>query len=243
MHESESSKIEGSYEEIGWLIGCPPEVVARCVIELQRTKTADVTLGNGFVTVLSRRMKRELNDREQTRLRVQKSRRNADVTPVSHDRVKSKSNKEEVKSKKEEKAEEDTPPSASPKRGTRLPDTFLLTSEMRSYAAEKRPDVDPVLETEKFCNHFRAAPGQKGVKLDWGLTWKNWILNARVTTALAQSNGTRKTEREKSADRTFNSISAIDELRRQGLAEQALSGGNNGSGSPDAILVESTGTH
>jgi hypothetical protein len=95
MHESESWKIEGTYEEIGWLIGCSPEIVARCVIELKRHETADVTLGNGFVTVLSRRMQRELKAKENNTLRVRKHRGNADVTPMSHDRVKSKSKEKE----------------------------------------------------------------------------------------------------------------------------------------------------
>lgn len=101
MHESDTSIIEGSYEELGWLIGCAPEIVARCCIELQRTKTADVTLGNGNVTLISRRLRRELNIRKQTRSRVQRHRNaecNADVT------TQSKSNKKEVinKSKKDE---------------------------------------------------------------------------------------------------------------------------------------------
>lgn len=96
MHESDTEIVEGSYEELGWLIGCAPEIVARCAIELQRTKTADVTLGNGNVTLVSRRLKRELNIRQQTRSRVQKHRNaecNADVT------AQSKSNKKEVRNK------------------------------------------------------------------------------------------------------------------------------------------------
>lgn len=88
------------------------------------------------------------------------------------------------KNKKENFKENEEKGSSSPKatsprsKGTRLPDQFLLTAEMRKYAAEKRPDIDPVLETEKFCNHFRSAPGQKGLKVDWRLTWNNWILRA-----------------------------------------------------------------
>lgn len=83
MHESDAFKLSGSYEELGWLIGCSPDVVARCCVELKRTNTADVTLGNGNVTLLSRRMKRDLNVKKQTRLRVQKHRSNADVTVQS----------------------------------------------------------------------------------------------------------------------------------------------------------------
>lgn len=95
MHEADDWKLEGSYEELGWLIGCGTEVVARCCVELHRTKTADVTLGNGSVTLVSRRLKREANDREQTRLRVRRLRCNADVTDAKQAPL----NKKEVISK------------------------------------------------------------------------------------------------------------------------------------------------
>ncbi|MBK9162887.1 MAG: helix-turn-helix domain-containing protein [Acidobacteria bacterium] len=65
------------------------------------------------------------------------------------------------------------------KRGTRIPDPFLLTAEMRAYAAERRPDIDVGIETEKFCNYWRAKAGQGARKLDWTATWRNWILNAK----------------------------------------------------------------
>lgn len=97
MHETEEYEVSGTYDELARLIGCDADAIGRCAVELQRTKTADVTLGNGFVTLLSRRMKRELSDRKQTRLRVQRHRGNAGVTQVKRDRVisKSKSNKKE----------------------------------------------------------------------------------------------------------------------------------------------------
>lgn len=91
MYESETCEISGSYEEIGWLVGCDPSIVARCLVELQRTKTADVTLGNGSVTVVSRRLRNELKVKKQTNLRVQRHRSNANVTQVQHDIVISKS--------------------------------------------------------------------------------------------------------------------------------------------------------
>lgn len=142
---------------------------------------------------------------------------------------------------REEKRREETPQAASPKKGTRLPDVFLLTSEMREYGKAKRPEIDLELETEKFCNFWRAKTGKDATKLNWTLTWKNWILNAKVN---FNGNGQRKSEREKSADRGENAVRFIDELRRQGkqeLAErQALSGGNGGSPKADAIAIEST---
>ena len=100
MHETDEPVLTGSFEELARLIGCESSEVARCVNELKRTGTADVTLGNGFVTLMSRRLKRELSDREQTRLRVQRHRGNAVVTEVKRDRVisKSKSKKKEEES-------------------------------------------------------------------------------------------------------------------------------------------------
>ena len=87
------------------------------------------------------------------------------------------------------KKKEDTPQAATPKRGTRLPEPFFLKTEMKEWAKEKRPTIDPVLETEKFCNYWRAKTGRDATKLDWLATWKNWILNAR-------ENGTnRQTDR------------------------------------------------
>lgn len=66
-----------------------------------------------------------------------------------------------------------------PERGTRIPDPFLLTVEMRSYAADKRPNIDVNEETEKFVNYWRSKPGSGARKLDWVATWRNWILNAK----------------------------------------------------------------
>lgn len=83
-------------------------------------------------------------------------------------------------SKEEKEKKEDTPQAASTTRGTRIPDEFLLTPEMRTWAERKRPGIDPALETEKFCNYWRAKSGRDAAKLDWRATWNNWILNARL---------------------------------------------------------------
>lgn len=178
MHESDTYQLEGSLAELARLLGCDSAEVMRCAVELQRTKTADVTLGNGSVTLVSRRLKRELSDREQTRLRVQKYRCNADVTAHSNSNIKSKSKN---KNKREEIREETLPKTATTKQGSRLPEPFFLTSEMKDWATSKNIGSDPVLETEKFVNYWRAKPGSGGVKLDWLATWKNWMLNSYGT--------------------------------------------------------------
>jgi len=35
--------------------------------------------------------------------------------------------------------------------------------------------ADINLEMQKFCDYWHAQPGQKGVKLDWPATWRNWV--------------------------------------------------------------------
>lgn len=71
-----------------------------------------------------------------------------------------------------------TPQKASPKRGTRIPDLFPVTPEMRSWSAANTPGLDPDAVTARFVDYWRGAPGQKGVKADWYATWRNWMRKA-----------------------------------------------------------------
>lgn len=61
-------------------------------------------------------------------------------------------------------------------RGTRIPDDFVVTDEMRQWAKDKgldHLDLDGI--TEEFSDYWRSVPGAKGTKLDWPATWRNWI--------------------------------------------------------------------
>ena len=33
-------------------------------------------------------------------------------------------------------------------------------------------------EADRFRDYWRGQPGQRGVKLDWHATWKNWVRKA-----------------------------------------------------------------
>ena len=103
MHETGEYILTGSFAELARMVGCESAEAARCVTELKRTNTANVTIGHGEVTIMSRRMERELNIKDGNRLRKQTERQHKIVTTMSQDRV--ISNKKEVinKSKKEEK--------------------------------------------------------------------------------------------------------------------------------------------
>lgn len=188
MRKSGTFSLVGTSVELCRLLGVQPAELKRCTSELIATKAADVTVCHASVTqkfakftIVSRKIKKELTTKEQSKLRKRKQRGHADVTDESRDRV--KSNKKEVKNKEEEERE----PAAPPPKGTRLPDKFFLTTEMKAWATGKRSDVDVSIETEKFCNFYRSAPGPKGLSLDWEKTWRNWILNAKQVTPAKSS--------------------------------------------------------
>lgn len=71
-----------------------------------------------------------------------------------------------------------SPSDPAVKRGTRIPDDFTATPEMIAWAKEKYPWIDPREQTDRFCDFWASKPGQDACKLNWGLTWKNWIRSA-----------------------------------------------------------------
>lgn len=75
--------------------------------------------------------------------------------------------------------------------GTRLPEDFIPSPEMREwFAAEKlHLAVDARVEHEKFVNYWVGCPGVKGRKLDWPRTWKNWMWNAAERASRRPGNG------------------------------------------------------
>lgn len=68
---------------------------------------------------------------------------------------------------------------AKPKRrGTRIPDDFAVTDEMAAWAAQNVPLVDTASETDRFRDYWAGVSGQRGTKLDWVATWRNWLRRA-----------------------------------------------------------------
>ena len=70
------------------------------------------------------------------------------------------------------------PPARDRKLGTRLPDDFTVTAEMKTWFAEHCRHVNGQREHDKFCDYWRAKPGKDGRKLDWVMTWRNWMRTA-----------------------------------------------------------------
>lgn len=70
------------------------------------------------------------------------------------------------------------PPASGRKRGTRIPDDFVITEDMAEWGRANAPTVAAKYETEKFMDYWRAKAGKDATKVDWVATWKNWIRKA-----------------------------------------------------------------
>lgn len=65
------------------------------------------------------------------------------------------------------------------KRGTRLPDMWEPSLEDLNEACRKLGVSGTQEELNKFRDYWKAQPGQRGTKLDWDATFRNWIRNAK----------------------------------------------------------------
>jgi len=66
------------------------------------------------------------------------------------------------------------------KRGSRLPHDWVLTKSLGEWAQTERPDLNIRQVAEQFKDYWIAQAGQKGVKLDWSATWRNWVRNSKA---------------------------------------------------------------
>ena len=63
----------------------------------------------------------------------------------------------------------------SKKRGERLPAEWKPLQKTVDTIIEEYPALDYQREHKRFVDYWIAQPGQKGVKLDWEATWRNWM--------------------------------------------------------------------
>jgi hypothetical protein len=56
-----------------------------------------------------------------------------------------------------------------------------LPEDWRLYCAEKRPDLDPDVVWEDFCDYWIAATGQNSYKRSWQRTWNRWVRNQKTS--------------------------------------------------------------
>jgi hypothetical protein len=60
-------------------------------------------------------------------------------------------------------------------RGTRLPAVIDDVDSWFDFCVKERPDLVATKVFAEFKDYCVAQPGQKGVKLDWEATWRNWV--------------------------------------------------------------------
>ena len=64
--------------------------------------------------------------------------------------------------------------------GKRLANDFSFPLEWEQFCQQTRPELSPVKTFDQFKDYWIAQAGQKGVKLDWAATWRNWVRNTNA---------------------------------------------------------------
>jgi hypothetical protein len=59
--------------------------------------------------------------------------------------------------------------------GKRLANDFSFPLEWEQFCQQTRPELNPTKTFDQFKDYWIAQAGQKGVKLDWFATWRNWV--------------------------------------------------------------------
>ncbi len=105
------------------------------------------------------------------------------------------------------------------KRATRIPEPFIVTREMRQWAAEELPGFDVDRATRPFVDYWRSASGRTATKRDWVAAWRNWLRRDAGTTPSRAT-----TQRESSLDRRNRQVETmfaeLAQLEPQGAIER-----------------------
>ena len=102
--------------------------------------------------------------------------KNKETTPANATAIQNAKSLERNPTNHNHNHKKEAPPS-TPQRGTRLPIDWEPSDKGVEYAAGQGLVGDErKTEVCKFRNYWCAIPGQRGVKLDWEATWRNWVL-------------------------------------------------------------------
>ncbi|MFC5992902.1 helix-turn-helix domain-containing protein [Pseudonocardia hispaniensis] len=107
-------------------------------------------------------------------------------------------------------------PSGGPrKRGTRIPDDFVVTDEMKAWARTHTPLVGQA-ESDLFVDYWQAESGAHATKRDWRKAWQVWMRREQKRVERR-----RPTLRSVPAPRASDPDAAFADLRRRGAALEA----------------------
>lgn len=126
----------------------------------------------------------------------------------------------EADTEREEKEKLKLLPKETAKRGSRIPEDFLPDASCQALAESLLMDIrESQTAFEKFMDHWRGVPGQRGCKLDWQATFRNW-LRSEAKYSKGKFNG--KAPKHSSIAESFGRVdAALDELARRKHQEGA----------------------
>jgi uncharacterized protein YdaU (DUF1376 family) len=100
---------------------------------------------------------------------------------------------------------------ASPKKGTRLPDNWVLPKEFGEWAiSEGWPESSIREQALIFKDYWIGLSGQRAVKQDWLATWRNWM-RKNTKSSKQKGNGHDKLDAALEAGRQWDRDRAMDQ--------------------------------
>ncbi len=66
------------------------------------------------------------------------------------------------------------PPTRRPRTGTRISADWQPSDDLKAWTRATCPAAAHVREVDRFRDYWTATSGQRGRKLDWDATWRNW---------------------------------------------------------------------
>jgi uncharacterized protein YdaU (DUF1376 family) len=170
--------LEDDRKRLARLCGTTPAAFEKIVGGL--LETGKITLDErGFS---NRRVENEIKKRTEKRIAASQS-ANARWKKEQQNQVPTDANAEETQCVRNANQNPDTkiekkeePIGSSKKAGSRLPPDWQPDAVFARREGLSGPDC--AREADRFRDYWRGQPGQRGVKLDWDATWRNWVRKA-----------------------------------------------------------------
>ena len=111
-------------------------------------------------------------------------------------------------------------PKVKQHKGSRLHPTFTMPDEWGEFCEQERPDLIPNKIFNQFKDYWIAQAGQKGVKLDWFATWRNWVRSTNAPKQNPYDVGRITVASKNEPDPALEKIKADEKTTRPPTAEE-----------------------
>jgi hypothetical protein len=206
MYRADVAEITGTADQLRRKFGILPEELTRCLHDLKTNNAADVRFGNGDVSIVSRRRKKDLKAKESNRLYVARHREKdeckTDVRTQSIEIDKETDKEEEIR---EEPAT--PPPDPKPDRKMILPLDWKPSIDLLAWTSREAPGLNVSETLEDFLDFWRdiATRDNKRTLRGWDATWRKRVKD------LLKQNGTPQRPLA-AADRNWERTVANEQL-------------------------------